>query len=133
MRIFIDTNVLLSAALFPDGVAACAYEVAVSSPHRPIISDYVISELRAVFERKFPDKVPALDRFLESFSNAVEIVATPNIASSDEINVRDPADRPVLRAALASNAEVLLTGDKGLLDSCIDSLRIVSPREFLGL
>lgn len=71
MRIFIDTNVLLSAALFPDGVAACAYEAAVSSPHRPIISDYVISELRAVFERKFPNKVPALDRFLGSFSNAV--------------------------------------------------------------
>ena len=46
MRIFIDTNVLISAALFPNGVAANAFERAVSTPNDPIVSDYVIDELR---------------------------------------------------------------------------------------
>ena len=131
MRIFIDTNVLLSAALFPGGAAACAYEAAVSSPNRPIVSDYVVEELRTVFKRKFPEKLPALDGFLASLSYAVEIVATPSDSCADEMGVRDSADRPIVRAALASNEDVLLTGDRDLLDSGIDSLRIISPREFL--
>ena len=62
-----------------------------------------------------------------------KIVATPTHAFTEETDVCDPADRLVLRTALASNSEVLVTGDKDLLDSGLVSLRIVSPREFLEL
>lgn len=79
MRIFIDTNVLISAALFPNGVAANAFERAVSTPNDPIVSDYVIDELRRVFARKFPKKLPALDTFLAAISSCIEIVVTPNL------------------------------------------------------
>lgn len=58
MRIFIDTNILISAALFSEGVASKAYFKAVSTPNDPIISDYVIDELMSVFRRKFPSGCP---------------------------------------------------------------------------
>lgn len=61
MRVFIDTNVLVSAALFPGGVASRAYYRAVSDPYDPMVSDYVIDELRRVFSRKFPQRMQALD------------------------------------------------------------------------
>lgn len=53
MRVFLDTNILLSAALFPEGVAAAAYDRAVSAPNDAVVSGYVVDELRSVFARKF--------------------------------------------------------------------------------
>ena len=133
MRVFIDTNILISAALFPGGTAAVAYEKAVLSPNSPIVSDYVIEEMRRVFARKFPGKLMALDSFLAALSSCVEIVATPDLEVSYESVVRDPNDRPILRAALASRADVILTGDKDLLESGIASPKMLSAGEFIAL
>lgn len=131
MRVFVDTNVLISAALFPNGVAAAAWDKAVHDPNDPVVSDYVIDELRRVFVRKFPDRMAALDAFLAALSSCVEIMPTPEIALCEEADVRDPKDRPVLRAARAARADVLLTGDKDLLESGIDHPRMLSARDFL--
>ena len=74
MRVFIDTNVLLSAALFPDGAAARAYYKAVTVPYDPLVSDYVIEELKCVFLRKFPQSLQALDAFISLLRASVQIV-----------------------------------------------------------
>ena len=47
--------------------------------------------------------------------------------------MRDPADRPILRAARHSKAEILLTGDKDLLEAAIDNPRVIASRDFLDL
>ena len=133
MRVFIDTNVLISAALFPGGVAARAYERAVSDPNEPVVSDYVVDELRHVFARKFPGREAALHAFLAVLASCVEIVLTPDDELTEEAGVRDPADRPVLRAAREARADVLLTGDKDLLESGIGCPRMVAAGEFLDL
>lgn len=132
MRIFIDTNVLISAALFPTGVAAAAYNKAVSAPCEPVVSDYVVDELRRVFARKFPHRQEALDSFLAALSSCVRIVLTPEDEETDEGAVRDSNDRPILRAARSCAADVLLTGDKDLLESGIGNPRIISSSEFLS-
>ena len=64
MRVFIDTNVLLSTSPFPSDGASRAYNVAVSAPQRRYLSDYVVDELKSVYARKFPAKTAALDSFL---------------------------------------------------------------------
>lgn len=133
MRVFLDTNILLSAALFPEGVAAAAYDRAVSAPNDAVVSGYVVDELRSVFARKFSRKAAAMDAFLARLAGAAEIVLTPEEAYADEEGVRDPADRPILRAARHAKAEVLLTGDKDLLEAGIDSPRVIAPRDFLDL
>ena len=131
MRVFIDTNILISAALFPGGVAATAYAKAVSDPNDPIVSDYVIDELRRVFARKFPQRMAALDSFLAGISSCVSIVSTPEAVIDGEGAIRDPNDRPVLRAARACGADVLLTGDKDFLDAEIKNPIAVSAGDFL--
>ena len=133
MRIFIDTNVLISAALFPNGVAANAFERAVSTPNDPIVSDYVIDELRRVFARKFPKKLPALDTFLAAISSCIEIVVTPNLEMEEESRVREPKDRPVYRAAEFAKSDILLTGDKDLLESGVEHTKILTASDFLKL
>lgn len=63
MKILLDTNILLSAALFPNGTTAKAYFKAVTSPYSSYVCEWTIDELNRVFNRKFPDKIPALEKF----------------------------------------------------------------------
>ena len=59
MRIMLDTNILISAALFPNGRAAQAFFKALSVPYQPIVCDYVVDELHRKFEEKFPHNIGA--------------------------------------------------------------------------
>lgn len=105
----------------------------VNTPNDPIVSDYVIDELRRVFARKFPKKLPALDTFLAAISSCIEIVVTPNLEMEEESRVRDPKDRPVYRAAEFAKSDILLTGDKDLLESGVEHTKILTASDFLKL
>ena len=133
MRIFIDTNVILSTALFPCGVAASAYRKAVSPPHDPLISDYVISELQEVFSGKFPERIDALDAFLSRLGPTMTIVPTPHNPVANETALRDMDNGPILRAAIAYGADVILTGDKDLLEANLKHPQALSPSAFINL
>lgn len=111
MRILLDTNILLSAALFPNGVAAQAYFKAVAFPCCGIVCEYSIDELRRVFNRKFSGRLDALDCFLAVSSTSFTIIPTPSESVSDEIKIRDVKDRPLIRAAQLAKVDILLTGD----------------------
>ena len=41
MRLMLDTNILISAALFPNGIAARAYKKAIMPPFEPVICDTI--------------------------------------------------------------------------------------------
>ncbi len=56
MRIVLDTNILISAALFPNGRAAKAFFKSLLPPYEPIVCDYIVDELRRKFQEKFPDR-----------------------------------------------------------------------------
>ena len=99
MRIMIDTNVIISAALFPNGRAAKAFYKAMLPPYEPMICDYIVEELRKKFIEKFPDKQSEMEEFLHNALNFIELVNTPDKAEESEELIRDPKDRPILRAA----------------------------------
>ena len=67
MRVMLDTNVLLSALLFPsermNRMMRCIFE-----DHRLVLSSYVVEELGFVVKRKFPTKMDTIDRLLYSMS-----------------------------------------------------------------
>lgn len=131
MKVMLDTNIIISAILFPKGRAAQAFLKSISYPNEPIICDYVLDELRRKFEEKFPDKTAYLEEFLQTALLFIEVVPTPEAELSDESRIRDPKDRPILRAALDSHAELFLTGDKDFLESSVADPRIISVSEFL--
>ena len=131
MQVFIDTNVLISAALSHEGTPFAAYAKAVSKPNRAVICDQNIEEARRIFQKKFPTKIAALDEFFTRALAEVELVNVPDDAVASEELVRDTADRTILRSAVASNCDVLLTGDRDLLDAGIAAPAVMSPRRFL--
>ena len=52
------------------------------------------------------------ESFLEIALNTISVVPTPVKEYESENNIRDVMDRPILRAAIYANADVILTGDK---------------------
>lgn len=131
MRIMIDTNIIISAALFPNGKAAQALNKALVAPYQPIVCDYIVEELHRKFCQKFPDKTAALEEFLTEALKTIEVVPTPELETEKESEIRDVKDRPILRAALNEHADLFITGDKDFLESSITDPRIISVAEFL--
>ena len=133
MKVMLDTNIIISAVLFPNGRAAQAFLKSLSYPYEPIVCDYVLNELRRKFDEKFPDKASNLDEFLQMALLFIEVVPTPTLELLEERQIRDPKDRPILRAALNNHADLFLTGDKDFLESSVSDPRIISVAEFLSM
>ena len=135
MKCIIDTNVLISASLFPDSVPAQAYFKAVTPPNTAFVCDYCIDELHRVYYRKFNNKLHSLESFLSLLLRSVKIIETPleEEVMESELSIRDLDDRPILRAALKADLDVLITGDKDFLESGLTHPIIVNPADFLEL
>ena len=136
MRCLIDTNILISAALFPDSIPAQAFMRAVNPPYSAVVCDYSLDEMRRVYKRKFPHKIPDFERFLSLLTLSVEIITTPEEAVENadcEKKIRDVNDRPIYRAAIAAKVDGIITGDKDFLDSGITHPKILTAAEFLRM
>lgn len=132
MRVLIDTNVLISAALNPNSVPSLAYQKAASYPNRGLICEQNVDELKRIFNKKFPGRLAALDKFLATALLTLELVPTPSDELAAEALIRDVNDRPILRAAIDAHADILLTGDKDFLESGLKTPAIMTPGEFVS-
>lgn len=131
MKVLIDTNILISAALNPGGTPFQAFIKAVSYPNHGFVCEQNIDEMRRIFNRKFPKKLQALDNFLSLALLTLEVVPTPIKTYASEEMIRDVNDRPILRAALNAKADIILTGDKDFLESGLINPQIISAAKFI--
>jgi len=129
MRIFLDTNVLISTYLVPDGTCSVVTRQ-VSENHTPIIDTIVVDEIERVLRDKL--EVSNTERALSlQFLDAFTVVSSDGeryaVDSSLEV------DRYILASAVAADADVLITGDNAFraVDEEVPELSIRTPREFL--
>ena len=133
MKVLIDTNVLVSAVLNPKGAPSRALAKVVAVPKQGIVCEQNIDELIRVFGEKFPRKLEILDRFLVALLPMLQVVPVPPSSFQSEKKIRDIDDRPILRAAIEENVDILLSGDKDFLESGIRHPVILSPSQFLEM
>lgn len=132
MRVFLDANVLFTAAHNPKGKAALVIELGQSGIWRLATSPYAAEEARRNIARKFPACTEHLDAILENIVLVADDQKIPCPAGLAE------KDRPIFRAARACRADVLLTGDLrdfGFLMNSpdkADGLLIQTVAEFLA-
>ncbi len=126
MRVFLDTNVLVSA-LTTRGLAADVFRLALSE-HELLTGEVNLVEFRRVLKQKM--RIPA--RHIEEAERLLrDQTIIPRPAVAFEIKLRDPDDKWVLASAVAGDADVLVTGDKDLLDlGRAAPLPILTPRSF---
>ncbi len=124
MRVFLDTNVLVSA-LATRGLCADVLRIVVAR-HRLVVGETVLAELRRILRDKFGvphDTVRAAERFLRA--EGIVVGNAPSLG----IELCDPDDIPVLEEAVAGKTEVLVTGDRDLLEIAGRApMPIIAPR-----
>ena len=124
MKVFFDTNVLISA-FAARGLCADLTRV-VLAEHELQTGDVNLIELRRVLRDRFKAPPAQIDR-VEALLRDHSIVERP-----DEVlplKVRDADDAWVLASAVAGDADILVTGDQDLLVLAAKApLPIVSPR-----
>lgn len=126
MRVSLDTNVLVSA-FTTRGLCADVLSV-VLAEHRLVLGEKVLGELARVLRQKMKmpeDTVVEADEFLRH--EAVVISGGPEVATP----ITDPDDVRVLAEAVAGSVDVLVTGDRDLLDVAEAlPIEVLSPRGF---
>lgn len=129
-RVVVDTNALISRLLLPSSIPALAVRKAVNTGQL-LVSEPVLTELADVLARKkFDPYVSIEDRqqFLRLFGRVAEMV--PIIYTIQAC--RDPKDDKFLELAVNGAADLIITGDKDLLDlSPFRRVPIITPAAFL--
>ncbi len=133
MKVLIDTNILVSAVLNPIGAPQKAIVKATTPPYKAVLSFQSLEEATSTFQKKFPSKLFTLTKFLARILPFITIVTVPYKEVIGEKQIRDIDDRIIYRAAVNAKADIILTGDKDLLESGITSPQIITAREFLDL
>ncbi len=105
MRIFLDANMLFTAAHNPNGKAALVIELGRSGLWRLATSPYAAEEARRNIARKFPAGLDRLETLLGDIGLVADAPEIPCPAGLAE------KDGPIFRAARGCRADVLLTGD----------------------
>jgi putative PIN family toxin of toxin-antitoxin system len=130
-RLVIDTNVFVSAIIFPHSVPRQVVDDALD--HRVVLfSEATMSELTEVLSRpKFDQHVSREERelFLAQIGSAVEFVPIIRIVRK----CRDPKDDKFLEVALNGRADVIIIGDADLLAMHPwREIGILSPTNYSG-
>jgi predicted nucleic acid-binding protein len=104
-RLFLDANVLFTAAHNPQGKAALIMELGQAGLWQAVSSAYALEEARRNIARKYPDRLECLQALTQGLRLA------PAALERDCPHGLPEKDCPIYRAALACKADVLLTGD----------------------
>ena len=132
MKVVLDTNVLLSGLMVPEGTpgrivrawAEVRFEVALSLNQLAEIG-------RALEYPKIRRKLGWDDQKIELFIKQLYIRAEVIELGPLSVEVlRDPDDAPILATLAAAKADVLVTGDRDLL-ALRDRYPIETPAEFV--
>ena len=125
MRVVLDTNVLVSGLLNPNGAPATILTLVLNERARPLYDTRIIQEYAEVLRReKFGFDPEPVDTFLDYVQNEGEFV----LAEPTKRHIKDDDDRPFFEVLVSGNADYLVTGNKSHYPR---ERRVVSPREFL--
>jgi putative PIN family toxin of toxin-antitoxin system len=130
MKVFFDTNVYVAEALV-GGAAEAMLSATANAAWRIFVSSYVLDEVERVLTEDlvFPRRLARLTR-QRCRRRAVHVEEHPSRHAVPD----DPADSPVLQAALQAGVDYLVTNDKQLLKlDPYEGVRIVSMTAYYQL
>jgi len=105
IRLFLDANVLFTAAHNPSGKAALIINLGVKGNWEIVSCSYAIEEARRNILIKFPDYSKRFESLITT------IIKVPSRSGRNCPAILPEKDRPILEAAIQCKASHLLTGD----------------------
>lgn len=135
LRVVVDTNVWVSGLIAPDSAPGRVLQAVRDRELEPVITWELAEELTTVLRR------PKLKRYRVSADDVQQLLAlgAPFLPTVElQIDLRDPADVPVISAAVSGGADAIVTGDRDLLDAVVRSkmkthgIQVLTPGELLA-
>ena len=129
MRIVLDTNVLISAFVFPGGAPEEVYRLVIKGQAELVTSRALLAEFGRILTSKFGWQ---RDRVEEAVAQVVRIAEVVKPAEKLQVITADPSDNRVLEAALQGRVETVASGDRHLLQlKSWKGISFRSPSAFL--
>ena len=130
LRLVIDTNVVVSAALKPEGLQRTVLLLAISKPARLYVSDAVLAEYRDVLARPELKIRKGLRQQLLQLIKAYAYSVRP---ARPLLVTLDPEDNKFLECADAARADYLVTGNQRHFPKFWKKTKVISSREFISI
>jgi putative PIN family toxin of toxin-antitoxin system len=130
LRLVIDTNVLVSAALNPEGLQRTTLLLAITKPARLYVSAPILEEYSGVLSR------PHLKIRRGARLQLLQMVKdhSYSVAPSRRLEVSsDPDDNKFLECADCAGADYLITGNQRHFPKFWKKTKIITSREFIGI
>lgn len=109
-RVFIDSSVLIAAAISSSGSARDLILSSIRNESKLVVSDLVFEETERNLSQKAPKALPAFKLFKEVLSP--ELVNAPKLFILKASKVVNVKDAPIVAAALEAKADFLVTYDR---------------------
>jgi len=130
LRLVIDTNVVVSAALRPEGLQRTVVLLAMTKPAHWYASEPILAEYALVLARPELKIRRGLRRqLLQLIENRVRVVAPSHLAQITS----DPADNIFVECADSARADYLVTGNQRHFPKFWKNTKIISSSEFLSV
>ena len=130
LRLVIDTNVLISAALKPESLQRTVFLLAITKPARLYVSTPILDEYADVLGR------PELGIRKGIRQQLIQLIKNHShtVSPSRQLNVTsDPDDNIFIECADAARADYLITGNQKHFPAYWKCSKIVTPREFVNI
>ncbi len=130
LRLVIDTNVLISAAIKPAGLQRTVLLLAITKPARLYVSRPILEEYSEVLSRpELRIRKGLRQQLLQLIKNH-----TFTVAPTRRLEVTsDPDDNMFVECADAARADYLVTGNQKHFPRFWKKTKIITPREFISL
>jgi len=130
LRLVIDTNAVVSAALKPEGLQRTVVLLAMTKPARWYVSDAIMSEYTTVLARpEFKIRRSLRQQLLQLIKNHARVVTPSRLLQVTS----DPGDNMFIECADAARADYLLTGNQRHFPKFWKNTKIISSSEFLSV
>jgi putative PIN family toxin of toxin-antitoxin system len=134
VRVVLDTNVLLSGLAYPAAAPGKIVAAWRSGSIEIVLTRFILDELARTLPRlgrRTGFAAPDIGDFIDALSIMAEVIEPDEgaVAAASGAGLRDMTDIPVLAAAIAAQADDLITGDKDLI-ALADRFPIVTPADF---
>jgi putative PIN family toxin of toxin-antitoxin system len=130
LRLVIDTNVVVSAVLKPDGLQRTVFLLAATKPARWYVSGPIMEEYATVLARhELKIRKSLRLQFIQLIKNHTHSVTPSRLPQLTS----DPDDNIFLECADAARADYLVTGNRRHFPRFWKKTKIIDSREFLDI
>jgi uncharacterized protein len=130
LRLVVDTNITVSAALRPDGLQRTVLLLALTKPARLYVSEAILAEYREVLSRLELQIRKGLRRqLLQLIRNRSHMVTPWRTIQA----TKDPDDNKFLECADAARADYLITGNQRHFPKFWKTTKVITSREFISI